>query len=310
MKRIVLSSLLLLTSLGAQATLIRSAGLYYVPGDEIEATTNVGYLNRERRFNGFQSKSSVTVAGARFEHGLNDKVSWGATMNYGSGSGEISSVSGKFQQSYQGLFNPETFVKYHLTNESYRLHANGIFSIKNDSMVLGSDRNPINFASGGSALALQIGAEKDFGPTTFGADVRTDLWKDTQEIVQRDSSVISYQTEAIYFRDGGKTTTASLFGEMNKFKNVKTGVRVRATQLESSLTTPQSNPNLTTSSTALQYKLPKEQIISTSLYGRVRLPKQFVLNLELSMNEFYLNSSMNDMIGRNYGLFSSLGYKF
>lgn len=310
MKKLLLFSSFFLTCLGARAELLRSAALYFNPADQIEVDANLGYLNRERRVNNFQTRSSVTLTGLRFEHGLNEKMSWGANLNYGSGDGEIKGRTGKQSQSYAGLYDPEIVLKYHLTTESFRFHSNGIFSIKNDSQVLGNDGNPINFASGGSALAIQLGLERDLGPLITGVDLRTDLWRDTQEIVQRDTSVISYQTDALYFREGAKISSASVFGELNNLKSIKPGLRLRATQIDSSVTTPQSNPNLTNTASSLQYKLPKEQLIGMSVYGRVKIRSQIVLNFELASTEFYQNSSLNDMVGRTYSLTSNIGYKF
>ncbi|MEY4616972.1 MAG: hypothetical protein RJB66_1932 [Pseudomonadota bacterium] len=310
MKTFLVLSTLFFGSLSAQAGLLRSAALYYTPQDEIEINSNVGYFDRERRMGGFQTRSSVTLAGLRFEHGLSEKMSWGANMNYGSGTGEIQTASVKLQQSYQGLFDPEIFLKYHRTTESFRFHTNGIFSLKTDSMVIANDRNPINFSSGGSSFALQVGLEKDLGPILLGADVRSDLWKDTQEIIQRGSNVSSYQTDTIYFRDGGKASSASIFGELSTIKKIKPGFKLRITQVDVSSDTPQTAPNLLSATSASQYTTPKEQLMGVSIYGRVKLPSQFVLNFELSSTEFYQNSSLDNLIGRNYSLFSNLGYKF
>ena len=310
MKRGWLVFVLLLNSLTVRAAILRSAGLYYAPAEQIEVNTNFGYSARERRANLYQATSAITIAGARFEHGINDQVSWGATLNYASGDGEIKNSTTTTAQTYHGFFDPEFALKYHKTFENLRLHSNGLFRLKSDAMNLGFDGSPINFSTGGSSLAIQLGLEGALGPLLLGTDLVADLWKDSQELVQRTSSSNSWSSDLMYTREGGKSLATSLFVELNNLKNFKPGLRLRLSQTEAHTTELKSNQQLANSSIANSYRNPSEQGLGASFYGRVRLPKHFVINFEVFANETYINSSLDQKLGQNVGVFSNLGYKF
>lgn len=310
MKSSLLLFSLLVISLSSKAAMLRSAGLYFVPSQQIEVNTQLGYSNREHRANLFQTTAAITTTGARFEHGINDRLSWGATFLYASGDGELKNGITTQSQTFHGFFDPEFALKYHQTYENFRLHSNALFRLKSDSMILGFDGSPINFSQGGSSLALQLAIEGALGPILLGTDLVADVWKDSQEVVQRITSTTTWSSDLLYNRTGGKSLASSLFVELNNLKNFKPGVRVRVSQTEAHTTELKGFQPVSSASVKNAYRNPSEQGLGASVYGRVRLPKHFVLNFEIFTNEAYVNSSLDQKIGQNVGVFSSLGYKF
>lgn len=300
----VIANLLILTNV-AQAGILRSSGLYYTPERQIEANVIAGYDSIER-FNGFyQTKASYGRLGAKFEQGINPFLSWGAILLYGKGNDEISTQYLSNKKDSDGLFDPQIYLKSHYELENIRFHVNGIFALKADAMILSYDHSPINFSSGGSSLGTQLGIEGNAGPTILGADLYGDLWKDNQEVVEKNFS----QSDTLYFRNGGKQLAVSVFGELNNFRYLKPGLRLRMAQLEQSKTELQDN-QVRLASTVPSYSIPREQQMGASLYGRIRLPSHFVLNFELyGMNSTY-DSSLATKNGTSYGVLSNIGYKF
>lgn len=288
-----------------QAKILRSAGLYYAPGQQIEANTIVSYVTNERASGIYQTKSSFGTVGARFEHGMNDYFSWGSTFNYGMGSNDIQTSVNSRKSEFEGLLDPEVFVKSHYDNENLRFHANGIFAFKSDARIQSYDKTPLNFSSGGSSLALLLGIEGALGPAILGTDLRGDVWKDSQELVERSAANI----DTIYFREGGKLLSLSVFGELNNFKSIKPGVRLRGSQIDESKSELQDNQRRT-STTLTSYKLPKENQLSASVYGRIRLPAHFVLNFELYGMDTSYDSSTESKHNSSYGISSNVGFKF
>ncbi len=287
------------------AKILRSAGLYYTPDHQIEANTLVSYVTTERSNGLYQTKTSFGTIGARFEHGMNEYFSWGSTFNYGMGNNEIKTSATMNKSDYEGLLDPEVFLKSHYDTENLRFHANGIFAFKSDAMIQSYDHSPLNFSSGGSSLALVVGMEGALGPTIVGTDLRGDLWKDSQELVERSSANV----DSLYFREGGKVLSLSVFGELNNLKSFKPGLKLRGSQVDESKSELQDNQRRSTT-TVPYYKLPKENQLSASLYGRIRLPAHFVLNFELYGMDSYYDSSSNNNHNSTYGISSNVGFKF
>lgn len=288
------------------ASPMRSAGLYFTPEQQIEINTTAAYKNYEFRRDALQGKGSTINSGARFEHGINAFLSWGTVFNYGTSNSTIKKGNSSVQLSREGLYDPEFFLKAHYTTESFRFHANSLLRGKADTGLVNTDLIPLNNASGGSSFALQLAAEMALGPTLVGTEITGDLWRDSQELRLRDSS----KTEATYFRDGGKETSISIFGEINNLKTIKPGIRLSGKQTVGTSTTIQENQINATSSMRASYQLPMEQHLGLSLYGRVRLPAHFVLNFEVFGQESYRKADTNDKSGQTYGVYTNLGYKF
>lgn len=292
----------------AEAKILRSAALYYSPSRLVEVNTTMSYTSIERNNSLFHSNGNYTTVGAQFEHGINDNISWGSNFKYGNGSNDIqlSSTNSK-TENFNGLLDPEFLLKSHFETESFRFHANGIFSAKSDVKILTYDQTPLNFSSGGSALALALAAEAAAGPTLLGLELRGDLWRDAQEIVERSNSGV----DTIYMRDGSKLLSISAFGELNNFKSFKPGVKLQAGQIGESSSERQANQP-TTATTLASYKLPSENLLAGSLYARIRLPSHFVLNCELFTKDSYYSggSAGGTPHNKTYGLSSNIGYKF
>lgn len=292
-------------SIYANANLLRSAGLYYTPEKQVEANTTMSYGSRERTQNSTTLKTSYGTAGVRFEHGISENLSWGSSVSYGMGNNERKTTQSLIKDNYQGLLDPELSLKSHFSTENFRFHLNGIFALKSEAMVLNYEHTPINFSSGGSTLALLTGAEGAFGPTLLGIDLRGDIWKDKQEIVEKNAA----QIETLYFRQGGKIITSSLFAELNNMKTIKPGIRFRASQINESQTDIKDNQRLTSTSIS-KYSLPRETQLSASIYGRVRLPTHFILNFEVFAMDSSFDSTILAKHNSSYGMASFVGYKF
>jgi hypothetical protein len=299
-----------LTALTAEAKILRSAALYYTPDQMMEVNTTMSYTSLERNNSLFITKGAYSTIGAQFEHGLTEHISWGSNFKYGNGSTDIQiTAANNKSESSNGLFDPEFLLKSHFETESFRFHVNGIFSAKSDVKHLAYDQTPLNFSSGGSALALALAGEAAAGPTLLGVELRGDLWRDTQEIVERSSSGL----ETIYMRDGSKQLSLAAFGELNNFKSVKPGLKIQTGQIGASNSERQANQP-TTATTLSSYKLPTENQLVGSLYARIRLPSHFVLNCELFAKDSYYDNSNNSNSStphnKTYGISSNIGFKF
>ena len=290
----------------SQAGLLRSAGLYFTPNDQVEANTTFSITSGERRFGLSQSRSTLTTAGARFEHGLTDQLSWGGEFVYGNGTADLTYQGTSEALKVDGFGDPALFMKAHHSTENMRFHANGIINFKSYASLLASDfYTPLNLSQGGSSFALWLGIEGAIGPATLGADVRGDLWRDSQQVVSRNR----LGQDTVYTREGAKQSAFSIFGELNHFKYIKPGLRVQANQIEASISERASHA-VTAASLSSRIQMPTQQQLGVSAYGRVRLPARFVLNFELFSHEYYMNSDLDNKIGQSYGLYSNLGYKF
>jgi hypothetical protein len=288
-----------------EAKLLRSAGLYYSPESQIEITSLASYGTKTYTHPVYLTNSTLGTFGARVEHGFHDSFSWGSVVAYGVGSNVMKSVASENREEFEGMFDPEFFLKSHLETESMRFHANGIFALKGEAKMVGQDRVPVNFSNGGSSFALLLGMEGAVGPTLLGTHLRGDLWKDEQEVIEKNLR----QVETIYFRQGGKSITGSVFGELNNLKYIKPGIRLQAGQTESSKTEIQSNQSRL-SLTVPYYEIPQELQLSASIYGRVRLPAHFVLNFELMTLDRVTETSASSKHNQDYELSTSIGYKF
>lgn len=297
-------SLALLPHLSA-AKILRSAGLYYSPDQQIEANVVAAYNSSEHSYGVYQTNSSYSTLGGRFEHGMNEHFSWGSQLLYGSGENQIKSSVTKTKTSAEGLLDPEFFLKAHYDTENARFHANAIASLKSDAKVENYDRSPVTFSTGGSALAVQLGAETALGPTIIGSDLRADLWKDTQEVVNKNINDI----DTVYFRDGGKSYSLSVFAELTNLTKFKPGIKLRATQIDESNSSIQENQK-TVAGTPSSYRNPKLTQLGGSLYGRVRLPGHFVLNFEIYGADSSSDENSNSRHNTNFGLISNVGFKF
>jgi hypothetical protein len=292
-------------SLSANAKILRSAALYFAPNQQIETNAIATYGTTESQYGLFQTDTAVTTLGGRIEHGFTEQLSWGAALRYGMGTKEIKTTFTQIKDTYDGLLDPEVYLKSHFETEKLRFHVGGILGFKSDAMVMSYDRSPMNFSQGGSSLVMQLGLEGAIGPTLLGAEVTGDLWKDFQEVVIQNTD----KTDTIYFREGGKAISLTTFGELNNSRWIKPGLKVQLTQIEPSRAEIQENQRVTTN-TIQKFQMPREQQLGGSFYGRIRLPKHFVLTLELYGKEARDLVASDTPRRQSYGVATGLGFKF
>lgn len=292
----------------ASAKFLRSAAYYHAPQNQIETYLTTRYLTSEFTQTTMQSQISAYALGMNIEYGLTDKISTGASFSYGSGEKIFSNMSARGfsnSQSVTGFFDPSLFVKSHFQNDSLRFHVNGQFQVKSDVALLSFDKTPSNFAQGGSALALDVGFEGAAGPTTLGASLYGDLWRDVQEVVVQQIN----KSDVTYFQEGGKKLGFSVFGELSSSGWIKPGLRLGMMQIEATNASMEANdPNLIGASR--QFSRDAETLIKTAFYGRVKLPSRLVLNFELEGSQSNLFQSANGNPFNAVALNTQLGLRF